>query len=310
VAAADDEIRTEWVEGGELRFEVLACGDAASPRLALCLHGFPELAWSWRHQLPLLARLGYKVWAPNQRGYGRTTRPRGRRAYRIERLLEDVAHLIDASGCREVTLLGHDWGGIVAWYVALRGIHPLERLVVMNIPHPRRMREVLASSWAQRRRSWYVLFFQLPWLPEALLRAGHARAVGEAFRGMAVDKSRFSDDVLEVYRRAALEPGALTAMLNWYRANLRLLDDAEQLRQLDVPTLMLWGERDRALGVELTEGTERLVRDFTLRRLPGVSHWVQQEAPETVNAMLEAWLRGEPVPEAPLPRLAGASAAA
>ena len=289
-------IRTDWVQGGAIRFEVHACGDRDARKLALCLHGFPESAHSWRHQLPLLARLGYKAWAPNQRGYGRTTRPDGRASYRMECLLEDVAHLIDASGCRDVTLVGHDWGGFVAWFAALRGIHPVERLVVMNIPHPRRMKQVLAHSWAQRRRSLYALFFQLPWLPEWLLTRKGGRLVGEAFRGMAVDESRFPEAELEVYRRQACEPGAMTAMLNWYRANRSLFADAEELPYLEVPTLMIWGEEDRALGLELTEGTEGLVRDFTLRRLPGVSHWVQQEAPERVNAILEAWLCGREVP--------------
>jgi pimeloyl-ACP methyl ester carboxylesterase len=292
-----EETRVEWVDAGEIRFEVHACGDPDGERLALLLHGFPEHAHSWRHQLPLLARLGYRVWAPNLRGYGGTTRPRGRAAYGIECLLEDVARLIDASGAREVTLFGHDWGGIIAWMAALRGIHPFERLVIMNIPHPLRFKQVLASSKEQRRRSWYAIFFQLPWLPELLLRARGARAIGEAFTGMAVHEENFTEEDLAVYRANALLPGAMTAMLNYYRANRKLFDDAERLPVLDVPTLLIWGEQDAALGIELALGTEALVKDLTLRRIPDASHWVQQDAPERVNAMLEAWLTGQPVPE-------------
>lgn len=286
-------ITTEFVDTGAVRFEVDACGDPASERLALLLHGFPESSFSWRHQLPLLARLGYLAWAPNQRGYGRTTRFAGADNYRLELLVDDVGRLIDASGRRSVTLIGHDWGGIVAWMSALTAVRPLERLVVMNLPHPTCFRRN-GRTWAQFRRSWYILFFQFPWLPEKLLGARGARAIREAFRGMAVDKSRFPDDVLDVYARQALEPGALTAMVNWYRAMPRMDPALQRLIEnppiLEVPTLMLWGEHDTALGKELTYGTEKLVRDFTLHYLPDVSHWVQQEAPERVNALLEEWL--------------------
>ncbi len=288
-------IGTELVDAGGMHFEVNTCGDPDAERLALCLHGFPELAYSWRHQLPLLADLGYRAWAANQRGYGRTTRPRRVADYHIDHLLQDVAALIDASGAKSVTLIGHDWGAFVAWIFALREVRALERLVVMNLPHPQRFGEHLVHNPAQRRRSRYERFFQLPWLPEALFRMRGARAVGEAFRGMAIDKGRFPDEVLDVYRRHALAPGAMTAMLNWYRANPFRQICAGTWPVLDTPTLMVWGEADTALGVEMTAGTEDLVRDFTLRTV-NASHWVQQEAPEEVNAILAAWLEGRPVP--------------
>ena len=295
---SEHSIETCFVEARGLRFEVQTCGDPKSERLAICLHGFPELAFSWRHQLPLLASLGYRVWAPNQRGYGKSSRPRGRAAYRVDELVADVAALVDAAGARSLTLIGHDWGGMVAWLFALRAVRKLEGLVVMNLPHPTRFREALKFR-AQRRRSLYALFFQLPWLPERLLAARNARAIGEAFRGMAVDKSRFPEEVLDVYRRHALEPGALTAMLNWYRAMRSSRNLKEEFPILDTRTLMIWGTQDTALGLETTWRTEELVRDFTIRYLP-VSHWVQQEAPEAVNEILEAWLCGQPVPD-PMP---------
>ena len=288
-----DAIRTEFVDTGAVRFEVDACGDPASDRLALLLHGFPESSYSWRHQLPLLARLGYLAWAPNQRGYGHTTRFAGIDNYRIELLVDDVGRLIDASGKKSVTLIGHDWGGGVAWMSALSRVRPLDRLVVMNLPHPTCFRR-RGRTWAQLQRSWYVFFFQLPWLPEKLLAARQAKAIRDAFRGMAIDKDRFPDEVLDVYARQALAPGALTAMLNWYRAMRRLDPALQRLVEnppiLEVPTLMIWGEHDSALGKELTYGTEELVHDFTVEYLADVSHWVQQEAPERVNAILESWL--------------------
>jgi len=287
----NEEIRVEFVDCGDMRFEVHSCGDPGSERLALFLHGFPEHAHSWRHQLRLLARMGYKAWAPNQRGYGKTTRPEGLEAYRTERLVEDVAALVDASGCREVTLFGHDWGGMVAWLFAIQAVRPLERLVLMNIPHPALFAEALRSNRTQRKRSRYIRFFQLPWLPEFLLRRKGAEMVAKAFTSMAVDKSRFPEADLAIYRENALQPGAATAMLNWYRAASFIEQDVAY-PMVEVPTLLIWGEEDSALGKELTYGTDEFVRDLTLRYLPGVSHWVQQEAPEQVNAILEEWLPG------------------
>lgn len=297
-----DSFETISVDTGEITFEVATAGDPDSERLALCLHGFPELNYSWRYQMPLLAELGYRVWAPNQRGYGRTTRPAGVRAYRTGALVDDVSRLIDASGCSSVTLLSHDWGAVVAWMFALTQPRPLERLVVMNLPHPTLFRRGL-RTWAQIKRSWYGAFFQIPRLPEAVLGAQNGRAITEAFRGMAIDKSRFPEEVTEVYRKAAMEPGALTAMVNWYRG-LRFAPPewkgmVEDPPTIEIPTLLLWGEEDRALGKELTYGTDQLVSDLTVRYLPNVSHWVQQEAPETVNEMLDAWFGGREVPEAP-----------
>lgn len=296
-----DPFETIAVDTGEITFEVATAGNSDSNRLALFLHGFPELNHSWRYQMPLLAELGYRVWAPNLRGYGRTTRPVGARAYRTDALVDDVSRLIDASGCSSVTLLSHDWGAVVAWIFAITRPRPLERLVVMNLPHPTLFRRGL-RTWAQIKRSWYGAFFQIPRLPEAILGAQNGRAITEAFRGMAIDKSRFPDEVTEVYRKAAMEPGALTAMVNWYRG-LRyappewkaMLEDPPTI---EVPTLLLWGEEDTALGKELTYGTDQFVSDLTVRYLPNVSHWVQQEAPEAVNRMLDAWFRDRDVPEA------------
>jgi pimeloyl-ACP methyl ester carboxylesterase len=290
-------IRYETVPANGLRFNVAICGTGES--LALCLHGFPESSFTWRHQLPLLAKLGYRAWAPDLRGYGKTSRPIGAGEYTMDKLMADVAALIDASRAREVLLIGHDWGGAIAWSFAMSGLRPLARLVIMNAPHPARLLHGL-RTWKQLRRSWYMFFFQIPWLPEALLGARRAEAIGRIFRDLAVDKSKFPADVTDVYRANATEPGALTAMLNYYRALFRNASELSKrpLPEITVPTLLVWGEVDLSLGKELTFGMERQVRNLTVRYLPNVSHWVQQEAPETVNRMMEAWLRGEPVPEA------------
>jgi len=284
-------ITTRRIDTRGLHFSVDECG--VGDKLALCLHGFPESKHSWRQQLPALANMGYRAWAPDLRGYGQTLpRPKGVANYAIDELVEDVAALIDAAGAKEIVLLAHDWGAVIAWAFASRKLRPLSRLVIMNVPHPKIFAEVAAKSPEQRKRSWYIAFFQLPWLPEAVLTANGARAVKRAFYDMAIDKSRFPEEVLQHYADNARIPGAMTAMVNYYRAAFRNRAnmDAGPWPVIETPTLIVWGEEDSALGLELLPGHERFVRDLTIERLPGVSHWVQQEAPEKVNTILKDWL--------------------
>jgi len=280
-----------FVAANGLRFHVAECG--SGDRLALLLHGFPETWYSWRHQMPRLAELGFRVWAPDLRGYGESERPPRTSEYAVETLLADVAGLVDAAGARATTLVAHDWGGILAWLFATRRLRPLESLVVMNCPHPgaaapafRRLRQL--------RRSWYAALFQVPWLPERLLALGAAR-VAASLRAGAAHPENFSDEALAHFRDAMRGPGAAKAMLDYYRAFLRggglRRQSALGWPPIEVPTLLIWGENDVALCKETTFGTERFVRDLTLRYLPGVSHFVQQDAPGEVGALLEAHLR-------------------
>ncbi len=283
-------VALQWVKANGQTFEVAMAGEGK--KLALCLHGFPELHYSWRHQIPMLVEKGYRVWAPNLRGYGGSSKPEGIDSYRLNTLVEDVASLIDASGAEEVTLIAHDWGAIIAWHFAIKKVRPLTRLVIMNVPHPKcAQREI--RHWYQLRKSWYIFFFQIPWLPEWLLGLNGAVRIKQAFSKMAVDKSRFPDEDLQIYADAASRPGALRAMINYYRALLRTKDGREiGGAMVHIPTLMVWGEEDAAIDIRCTDGTEEWVPDLELHRLPGVSHWVQQEAPEKVNAILRDWLPG------------------
>lgn len=285
---ADSGIAIRWVEANGLTFEVAEAGEGN--RLALCLHGFPELHYSWRHQMPMLAKLGYRVWAPNMRGYGGTDRPVGMEAYRLDNLAADVTALIDASGADEVTLIAHDWGAIVAWVFAIKQVRPLTALVILNVPHPKCGRREM-KTWRQLRKSWYIFFFQLPRLGERMLGRDQAAPIGRIFRNSAVNKHLFTREEVEPYRAAANRPGALTAMLNYYRALLQTPD----IRQIgdgrvDVPTLILWGEQDVAIDIAVLDGTEAYVPDLTVRRFPHASHWVQQDVPGEVNAALKEWL--------------------
>ena len=292
-------IRQRFVRANGIDFELAEAGDAGSRKLALCLHGFPELNYSWRFQMPLLADQGWRVWAPNLRGYGATSQSKGVRSYGLDHLTDDVGALIDAAAAEspvdEVLLIAHDWGAIIAWaFAILNGKaarpRPVVRLVIMNVPHPKVFAREL-RRWRQLKKSWYVYFFQLPRLPERFMGAEDAAGIRRAFHGMAVDKGRFGPEVLDVYAAAAQRPGALTAMINYYRAFIRYpwavrLGDA----RIEIPTLMIWGEEDAALGIGCTVGTEKWVPKLELHRLPQVSHWVQQEAPEKVNAILSDWL--------------------
>lgn len=283
-------VRMQAVNGVALELAELDAANGSTDRLALCLHGFPELNFSWRYQMPVLSAAGWRVWAPNMRGYGASDKPLGVNAYRLDTLIADVAALIDASGARDVMLVAHDWGAIVAWHFAIRRLRPLTRLVIMNVPHPMVARRE-GRRWRQIRRSWYIFLFQLSWVPEFGLAQAHARRIGEAFTGMAVDKSRFPPEVTDIYRAAASRRGALTAMVNYYRALLRTPDyGAIGDGRIDTPTLMIWGLEDTALGPWCADGTEEWVPGIEVRRLPGVSHWVQQEAPERVNAIMADWL--------------------
>ncbi len=302
---ADLRLRTRLIDANGLTFEVIEAESVAEPPsgLALCLHGFPEHAHAWRHQLPLLARLGNRAWAVNLRGYGRSSRPPRVQDYAIEHLLTDVAALIDASGMERVTLIAHDWGAVIAWYFAMHRIRPLEQLVIMNVPHPGPMAREFRTNPQQRRRSWYALFFQLPVLPEKLLGRRDAAAIGRIFSEGTVAKGRISEADAEVFARNARQPGALRAMINYYRALIggggARRQTAMGLPAIDVPTLMVWGEQDVALCKATTYGTDAWVRPLTVRYLPEASHWVQQDDPERVNGMLEAFLTGQPVPHAP-----------
>lgn len=289
-------VQTIRIAANGISFEVATMG--TGDRLALCLHGFPEHAFSWRYQMPLLARLGYRVWAPNLRGYGGTDSPQEVAAYRTSILVEDVAALIKASGAKETLLIAHDWGGALAWLLAMRQPELINRLVVMNLPHPACFARELRKP-RQLLRSWYIFFFQIPALPEFLLQRNDAQLIGDMFRTTS-RYHRIPEEVIDVYRQNALRPGGLRAMLNWYRAFFRarnIRSARQEFRKIHTPTLFLWGDADIALDFRTTHGTSDYVTDLTFRVLPGISHWVQQEAHQAVNAMLEAWLTGARVPE-------------
>jgi epoxide hydrolase 4 len=265
--------------------------EAGSGPLVLLLHGFPEFWYSWRHQIDALAP-HFRVVAPDQRGYNLSEKPHGVGAYAIDTLVEDVAALIRHLGEEQAVIVGHDWGGGVAWSFALAHPEMTRRLIVMNCPHPAAMARGL-RTFKQLRKSWYMFFFQIPKLPEFALRAGNYRAIERAFRGAVHRPGTFTDADIRAYKEAAAQPGALTSEINWYRSMLRggLRQATQQFPTISAPTLLIWGEDDQALGKELTYGTERWVSNLTVKYIPNTSHWVQQEQPEMVNGYLLDFLR-------------------
>lgn len=256
--------------------------------LMLMLHGFPEFWYSWRHQIPEFAN-DFKVVALDLRGYNDSDKPQDKSAYVMAEFILDVEGVIKGLGYEKCVLVGHDWGGAIAWSFAYAHPEMVERLIVLNIPHPAKFAQGFRTP-QQLLRSSYIFLFQLPGLPELLLQASDYQALETAFKGMAVNKSAFTQADIDAYKDAAAKRGAMTAALNYYRnvGQQGLLSSDWSV--LEVPTLMIWGENDTALGKELTYGTEAYVRDFRIKYIPNCSHWVQQEQPQLVNQYMREFL--------------------
>lgn len=260
-------------------------------KLMLMLHGFPEFWYSWRHQISEFST-AYHTVAVDLRGYNDSDKPEGVEAYRMSKLIKDVKGVIEGLGYQDCILVAHDWGGAIAWNFAYAYPEMVEKLIVLNIPHPAKFAAGLRTP-QQLLKSWYIFAFQLPLLPEFLFQLNDYQAIREAFSGMAINKAAFSEADLNAYRDAAAKPGALTSMINYYRGLLQLLFDNTQQPQwtvLDIPTLTIWGENDTALGKELTYGTEAYVRDWQIKYIPNCSHWVQQEQPTLVNQYIQEFI--------------------
>jgi epoxide hydrolase 4 len=265
----------------------------ADGRLVLLLHGFPEFWYSWRSQIPALAQAGFRVWAPDQRGYNLSEKPRRVGDYRLETLAADVVGLIKAAGVERADVVGHDWGGAVAWQVAMDYPDCVRRLVVLNCPHPRIMRRHLLRSPRQMIRSSYILAFQVPWLPERLARFGNGRPLIRAMQKSS-RPGTFSTSEFEEYRKAWSMPGAMRSMLNWYRALVRHPPMTSGNGRISVPTLLIWGAKDKFLGLEMAQPSIDLCDRGRLVVLDDATHWVQHEDSLRVNDLLVRFLSDKP----------------
>ncbi|MBI2375878.1 MAG: alpha/beta hydrolase [Deltaproteobacteria bacterium] len=274
------ELESRTFRSNGLKIHTMVAGPEDAP-LVLLLHGFPEGWWGMRRQVEPLVRVGYRVAVPDQRGYGKTSRPTAVREYRLEALTEDMIGLIDALDAPSAHVVGHDWGAAVGWWLASEHPSRVEKLVVMNVPHPVVMRRTLSTSRAQLARSWYAFAFQVPFLSDMGL--AHTHVLEDSVRRSA-RPGTFSDEDFAKYREAWSEAGALTAMVAWYRAAFRHPPrPAKEDSTIRAPTLVIWGARDAFVGVEMAEPSRAMCEKGELKIFPDATHWVQHEEAEAVN---------------------------
>ncbi|MFZ1154104.1 MAG: alpha/beta hydrolase [Solirubrobacteraceae bacterium] len=268
--------------GGGVRLHYVEAGEGP---LVVLLHGFPEFWYSWRRQIPVLAAAGFHVVAPDMRGYDLSDKPQSWRAYDAGLLADDIAGLIKSFGEKDAYVVGHDWGAAVAYTVAMSHPEVVRRLAILNVPHTARMLEGFRTL-KQLRKSWYMFFFQIPKLPEYLIGRDNFSFAKRSLRSDS--KDAFSDEDLERYVAAWSQPGALTGMINYYRAALRRSPGKTlaQMRPIQAQTMVIWGMLDRHLGSELAEPAPEWVPNLRMERIPEATHWVQHDAPERVNELL------------------------
>jgi pimeloyl-ACP methyl ester carboxylesterase len=278
------ELEHDYINTNGIRLHVVQAGPQSGPPFVF-LHGFPEFWQSWIKQLPALVQAGCRVILPDQRGYNLSDKPEGIKNYHITELTNDILGLIDALNYEKVNLVGHDWGGIVGWILANKHPERLHRLGILNAPHPLVMRRFLRRDPEQMRRSLYALFFQLPWLPEALMRAGDWRGAERALRGRGRIHT-FTNEDIRKYKEAWSQAGAMTAMLNWYRAAARYPGQTSEEMRIRVPTLMMWGVKDVALSHRMARPSMDYCDEGKLLFFPDATHWVQREEAEEVNQHL------------------------
>jgi len=292
-SAEDLGFTTTYFELQGLRMHAVVAGPPDAP-LVILLHGFPEGWPSYRKQIGPLAAAGYRVVAPDQRGYNLTSKAG---PYDLDTLSNDAIHLLQACGRSKAHWVGHDWGAAVAWKLAERYPERVETLTIINVPHTAiALRSVAGGNFRQMLRSWYVAFFQIPWLPEWLLSRNGFALMRQALQASA-RPGTFSQGDIEDYVAAWSQPGSLSAMLGWYRTFMRasLLSPrrATRLPIYEMPAQIIWGERDTALGVELGEASAKLLKHGRLLRLPQATHWVHHEFPEVVNGYILEMFRSD-----------------
>jgi epoxide hydrolase 4 len=281
------ELRDGYAELDDIRLHYVEAGDGP---LIVLLHGFPEFWYGWRRQIAPLAAAGFRVVAPDTRGYNLSSRPTGVAAYSADKLAEDIRGLVRERGAESAFVVGHDWGGTIAWTLAMNHPEIVDRLAILDAAHPRTLQKELPHP-SQLRRSWYFFYFAVPALPERLVRADRFRFFRRFLRDA---RPPFTSDETERYIEAWSQPGALTAMINYYRNSVRTPPKKAKaaIRQIEAPTLVIWGERDRFLGPKLAEPERDDVPNLDrVERLPDASHWVHHDEAERVNQLLIEFFR-------------------
>ncbi|MCI0361743.1 MAG: alpha/beta hydrolase [Planctomycetaceae bacterium] len=274
------DIEFARVKTNGISLNVAQSGPESGP-LAILLHGFPEFWYGWKKHIPALAAAGYRVWAPDQRGYNTSDKPPLVRDYSLDTLAADVVGLVDAAGRERAILVGHDWGAAVAWWVANNFPERIYKLVIINVPHPLVLRRLLRTSPRQLMRSWYMFLMQLPGLVEWVSRRNNWHMLVEGLKSSSMPGT-FTDADFDEYRRAWSRPGAYTAMLNWYRAMFRYGARRPKHERIAPQTLMLWGRHDKFIGPEGAELSLAMCDRGELVMFDDNTHWLQLERPEEV----------------------------
>jgi len=285
------ELETYYIDVNNVTLHVKMAGPTDGD-VVLLLHGFPEFWYGWKAQIDVLASAGYRVIVPDQRGYNLSSKPSAVEAYRMRELVADVIGLIDYSGHEKVYLVGHDWGGGVAWATAIRRPERIRKLAILNTPHPGVFLDQLRSNPVQMLRSVYMGVFQIPALPEAMLMIGDGMGAANLLR-LGSKPGTFKDADIAEYIKAWKRPGAMTAMLNWYRASGRKPSSANPSSggaspspRVTVPTLLIWGTKDVALGEELASPSIAMCDEGRLVTFTEAGHFIAHEKPDEVNALL------------------------
>ncbi len=292
-AAASVHWQHRFIETNRIRLHCVTQGEGD---LVILLHGFPEFWYSWRFQIPALAR-HFKVVVPDLRGYNDSDKPSN--GYDLDTLSADIRGLIEGFGYQRAHIVGHDWGGAIAWHLAQQFPQYLDRLAILNAAPPQRFLQELGGNLDHLLKSWYVFAFQVPGLPDLLIQQNLRPFVQNLFQGQAIRKGAFSKEETQAYHSALSKPGAITAALNYYRQMMHpwnwVKDFGKTPGLITAPTLVLWGEEDSLLSRSLTTGLDKLINaPFSLKLIPQCGHWIQQEAPQTVNRELLAFLRQAP----------------
>lgn len=274
------EFEQQKITVNGIQLNLVSAGKKDAP-LIILLHGFPECWLSWKEQIQPLADAGYRVWAPDQRGYNLSDKPIGIDAYRIDILAEDVEALRIAAGVEQFHLVGHDWGAAVAWWYGLHYGDRLRSLTAINVPHPVVFKRTLSSSPRQLLKSWYMFFFQLPKVPEFMLRLANFNRLAKGLKDSS-NKGAFDNNLMAGLKESWQQPGALTGMLNWYRAAIRRPVKPDNLR-ITTPTRILWGVNDIALTPEMASASQDFCDQVELTYYPDATHWLTHDLPDTVT---------------------------
>lgn len=272
-----------------IHLHVVEKGRQGAP-VIIFLHGFPEFWYGWHHQMDFFMEKGYRVLLPDQRGYNLSDKPIGLKEYQLNELVKDITGLIHASGEKKVFLVGHDWGGAVAWRIASQSPLLIHKLIILNMPHPRVMRKTVSSNVKQMIRSWYIGFFQIPGLPEKVLQVNNHMVLASSLQRTSLPGT-FTPYDLQLYRQAWQQKNALSSMINWYRAALQVTTTADYPDMVEMPTLIIWGEKDHFLRKEMAEESLVYCKHGELHKFPDATHWIHHEKSNEVNELIWQFIR-------------------